>query len=459
MKNTWKRTLAGLAVLTMALSAFTGCSDNSTSSTSKSIKSSSSVVTEENTEDTETTTASKKKSGSAVKAENTSHITNNKGVIDTTDMFTERDLAQTADISDAKKLTVSDGKTIDITEAGVYVISGSAKNCTIRVEADSESKVQLVLDGVTVENEDFPAVYVVSADKVFVTSTDSENSLSVTGQFTSDGDTNTDAVIFSKEDLVFNGTGALTVYSAYGNGVSCKDDLKVTGGTYDVTTAKDAFEANDSIAICGGDFTVNTQKDGLHCENDEDNTLGSIYISDGTFDITSNSDAIQGTTYVQIDGGTFNIISSEGIEATYVQINGGNITISASDDGINATNKSTACDIAVEFNGGNTTITMGQGDTDAVDANGSIYVNGGTIDITAQMSSFDYDGTAEFNGGTIIINGEEVSEIPQSMMGGPMGGFGGHGGFGGDMGTPPDGGMGTPPDGGFGGGRGRMEQF
>ena len=118
----------------------------------------------------------------------------------------------------------------------------------------------------------------------------------------------------------------------------------------------------------------------------------------------------------------------------------------------------------MEFNGGNITITMGQGDTDAVDSNGSVYVNGGTLNITAQMSSFDYDRTAEFNGGTIIINGSEVSEIPQSMMGGPGGGFGGGfgggrgdfgGGFGGEGGlTPPDGDF-TPPEGGFGGHGGR----
>lgn len=87
---------------------------------------------------------------------------------------------------------------------------------------------------------------------------------------------------------------------------------------------------------------------------------------------------------------------------------------------------------------------MGQGDTDGVDANGSIYVNGGTIDITAQMSSFDYDAAAEFNGGTIIVNGEEVSEIPQSMMGGHGGGRGGFGEFGGQQG-----GFGERPD--FGG--------
>ena len=70
------------------------------------------------------------------------------------------------------------------------------------------------------------------------------------------------------------------------------------------------------------------------------------------------------------------------------------------------------------------TIIMGQGDTDAIDANGNIIVNGGTIDITAQMSSFDYDGTAQYNGGTIIINGTQVDSIPQLAMGG-RGGMGG----------------------------------
>ncbi len=82
--------------------------------------------------------------------------------------FTKRDLEQTADTSDAENITVSDGKTIDITSEGVYVISGTAEDCTIRVEADENAKVQLVLDGVSITNSDFPAIYVVSADKVFI---------------------------------------------------------------------------------------------------------------------------------------------------------------------------------------------------------------------------------------------------------------------------------------------------
>ena len=336
-----------------------------------------------------------------------------------TDIYTDRDLKQEADTSEAETITVENDQTIEITKAGVYVITGTATECTIKVKAGDEDKIQLVLDNVSVTNSDFPAIYVVSADKCFITTAEgSTNTLSVTGSFKADDDVNTDAVIFSKDDLVLNGTGTLNISSAAGNGITGKDDVKITGGTYSITSALDSIEANDLIAVSGGSFTINSSKDGLHAENNDDNTQGEINISGGSFEINAKSDGIQGTTAVTIDGGTMNITAAEGIEATYIVINDGDISITASDDGINAANKSTAYTPTVEINGGSLTVTMGQGDTDAIDANGSIYVNGGTINITAPTSSFDYDQTAEFNGGTLIINGQEVTEIPQSMMGG-----------------------------------------
>ena len=334
--------------------------------------------------------------------------------------YTKRDLEQTADTSNAKTISVTDGETISITSEGVYVISGTAEDCTIKVDADENAKVQLVLDGVNISNSNFPAIYIVSADKVFITTTDSENTLSVSGQFIADGDTNTDAVIFSKEDLVLNGTGTLNIISNYANGISCKDDMKVTGGTYNMQTALDSFEANDSISVSDGVFNITTNKDGFHCENSE--AEGTIIISGGTFNINGKSDGIQACALLQIDGGTMDISASEGLEATYILINDGDINIYATDDGINASTGTNTYETAIEINGGYLNVEVGQGDTDALDANGSIYVNGGKINVTAQMSSFDYDRTAEFNGGTIIINGTEVSEIPQSMMGGGMAG-------------------------------------
>ena len=430
---------AVLAALTAA--AMTACGNKQTSEpASQSSAAETSVSAAAETDKAEDTTEA-----AAAKAENKDSSAEIKQVSNTqSDLFTERDLEQTADLSNAKTIKATDDKTVDITEEGVYVISGSAENFTVRVDADDTAKVQLVLDGVDIENDDFPVIYVISADKVFVTTTDSDNTLTVSGQFTADGETNTDAVIFSKDDLVLNGTGSLSIISNYGNGITGKDDMKITGGTYSVKCALDAFEANDSISVCGGTFDIEADKDGFHCEND--NAEGTVIISGGSFTISAGSDGIQACALLQTDGGDFDITASEGLEATNIVINDGNIDIYASDDGINATGDSADYEVAVTINGGNINVEVGPGDTDAIDANGSIYINGGTINITAQMSSFDYDKTAEFNGGTLIINGEEVSEIPQSMM---MGG--GRGGFG----EPPTGDFGgEPPTGGFGGGRG-----
>lgn len=371
-----------------------------------------------------TAASTQTQSGSAV-AETTAASSVSGSLIDASSLFTDRDLAQSADTSDAVTYTVEDGQDITITESGVYIIKGTAENCTVTVNAQADdAKVQLVLDGVSITNTDSPAIYVVSADKCFITTTDSVSTLTVTGTFAADGDTNIDAVIFSKDDLVLNGTGTLNI-SSTGNGITSKDDLTVTGGTYSIDCAKHALEGKDSIAVCGGTFTLDAGKDGLHSENSDDETLGYIYISGGTFDITSDSDGIHATTAAEIDGGTFTISSAEGIEATSIQINGGTISISASDDGINASAKSSAYEVAVEINGGDITIVMGSGDTDAVDANGSIYVNGGTINITAPTSSFDYDTAGEINGGTVIVNGEQITEMPAQMMGGGQMGKGG----------------------------------
>ena len=171
-----------------------------------------------------------------------------------------------------------------------------------------------------------------------------------------------------------------------------------------------------------------------------------IYISGGTFTIDAEDDGIQGTTIVQIDGGTFGLSAGEAIEGTYVQINGGTIGIEASDDGINASNKSTAVSTLLEINGGELTINMAQGDTDALDSNGDLIINGGTVDITAQFA-FDFERSAELNGGTVTVNGEQVTSITNSMMGGGM--MGGRGGMGGGFPGGTDGEQPEMPEGGF----------
>ena len=431
----FKKSIAILSAAVLAL-GLTACSKGSSGLFSGITNT---TVTVEQTQEPQNSSASSgKKSGNTASSTELETGTANEtaavnatsgGAIDTAELFTDRDLEQEADLSEAVSYTLSDGNDITITAAGVYVISGSAKNASIIVEALDDDKVQLVLDGVTIENDDFPCIYVKNADKVFVTTTDSENSLSVTGSFTADGDTNTDAVIFSKDDLVLNGTGTLNIAST-DNGITGKDDLKITGGTINISCVSDALEANDSIRIAAGTISISTKKDGLHAENDDDNTLGYIYICGGTLNITAGDDGIHATTILQIDGGSLDITAGEGLEATWVQINDGTVTIKASDDGINAAKKSTICTPAVEINGGTITIAMGSGDTDGIDSNGNLIINGGTVDITGN-SPYDFDGQGQYNGGTLIVNGSQVDSLSNQFMGG--GGKGGQGnqGFGG----------------------------
>ena len=423
MKNKRKMPLAVLALILCgcALFAMTGCSSAAAEGADSGVFSSSAQ-----------TGQTSLSAGSAI--------------LNGEELFTSRDLEQTPDLSEAAVITLSDGQEVDISEEGVYLLQGTAKNTVVIVEADENAKVQLVLDGVSMENENFPCIYVRSADKVFVT-TVSDSSLSVTASFVSDGTTGTDGVIFSKDDLVLSGSGRLTIHSSH-NGVVCKDDLKITGGSYDITASAKCLEAKDSVRIADGSFTLNAGSDGIHAENDEDDSLGYVYIGGGSFTIDAGDDGIHANAFVQIDGGSFQISAAEGIEGTTIQINDGTISIQSWDDGINAAHKSSSYGVMVEINGGEISISMGAGDTDGIDSNGSIVINGGTVSITGN-SSFDYDGNAQLNGGTVIVNGQELDYIPNQMMGGFGGMGGGPGGFGGMGGGP-----GGNPGGGFGGGPG-----
>ena len=172
------------------------------------------------------------------------------GTFSSADMFTERDLAGTYEESGAVYVTLSDdgitgetdgvainGQMVTITAEGTYIFSGTLSEGQIVVDADN-AKVQIVFDNVDITCASSAAVYVKSAEKVFVTLAEgSQNTLRNTDEYVAIDDNNIDAVIFAKSDLTLNGTGSLTIISAEGHGIVSKDDLKITGGTYDITAA------------------------------------------------------------------------------------------------------------------------------------------------------------------------------------------------------------------------------
>ena len=337
-----------------------------------------------------------------------------KAIFSQSELFTDRDLEQTADLTNAEYYTVSDWNDITITSEWVYVLQWAAKNVTVHVEAGNQDKVQIVLDGVSITNTDSPCIYVKTADKVFVTTTDSENTLEVTDEFVDDGETNTNGVIFSKEDITLNGVWTLKINSTK-NWIVSKDDLKITGGTYNITASKKTIDANDSIRILDGTFVLNAWTDWLHAENNDDDSLWYIYIWWWDFTIDALDDAIHGTSVVQIDDWNFVINWAEWIEWTMIQVNGWNIDITASDDWINAANKSDSYEVSFTMNDGYIKIVMWAWDTDGIDSNGNLYIYWWTLDIEAR-SPTDYDGVVVFEWWKLIIDGEEYDTVPNQMM-------------------------------------------
>lgn len=251
---------------------------------------------------------------------------NTTAVLDTSALFSERDLAGSYEESEAVTITLNgdtadcssdavtvEGSQVVISKEGVYLISGTLTDGQIVVNAADTDKVQLVLNGVDITSADSAAIYALEADKVFLTLAEgSENTLANGGSYVAIDDNNIDAVIFAKTDLTLNGSGSLTIEAQAGHGVVSKDDLVITGGSYTVNAASHGMTGKDSLSIAGGTFSITSGKDGLHAENTEDAALGSLYLADGTYTIQAQGDAISASGALQVDGGSFQLTTGEG---------------------------------------------------------------------------------------------------------------------------------------------------
>lgn len=338
-------------------------------------------------------------------------------------MFTKRDSSTDYDEAAAQYIDL-DAQTGDITltEAGDYVLSGTLSDGSVIINAPEDAKLHLILNGAHIASQSAAALYVISADKVFVTLTDgSENGISAAGDSAEDDYANVDAAIFARGDISFNGSGSLSVSSAKGRGIVSKDDLVFTGGSYMIQAANHGISGKDSIRIADGSFVVTAGKNCLDSDND-DSDKGFIYIAGGSFDLSSGNDACHCS-------GDFDFLA-------------GNMEISAADDGVHS-------DAALSVSGGSITISLCYEGLEGV----TVDISGGMIDITSSgdginaangSSDSAHDGTdgtpAESVGGVTDMSGDppekpdgdsapeapaDMPEAPTNMPGGMGGGFGG----------------------------------
>lgn len=337
------------------------------------------------------------------------------------EMFTDRDMEIGYDGETSAQITLSadsascdsdavqiSGSTVTITDEGTYIFSGTLNDGMIVVNAEDIDKVQLVLNGVQITNSTSAAIYVLEADKVFITTASgTENALANGGEYIAIDDNNIDATIFSKSDLTLNGTGTLTITAAAGHGVVSKDDLVLTNGTYDITAASHGISGKDSVRIANGRYSIVSGKDGIHTENTDDASLGFLYIAGGTFEITAEGDGMSASAYLQVEGGEFAITTGEGSASATMTTDtvnfgqGGNLqtgSTTTEDDSISQ--KGTKADGAITITGGSiVTDTV----DDSIHAGGDILISGGEFDLQSGDDAIHSDAAVTIQDGVFTI--------------------------------------------------------
>ena len=331
--------------------------------------------------------------------------------------FTDRELEQNYDTASAVSITLKDnattsasgavsvkGNTVTIQDEGVYVISGSLSDGSLIVDAEKSDKVELVLDNANITSKSFAALYVRQADKVFVTLAEgSSNALANSGSFAQIDDSNVDGAVFAKDNLALKGAGSLTVNSPTGHGIVAKDELVITGGSYDITAAKHGIQSKESVSICNAELSITAGKDGIKAEDSDAENVGDVYVESGSLVITAASDGISAGNSVTVAGGSIQIASAnsadevKGIKAgSSVEVSDGTVTLDVSDDGLHSNGDLTA-------SGGIIRISSGD---DALHADGAVTISGGSM--TVEKSHEGIEGmTIAISGGDIVINADD----------------------------------------------------
>ena len=295
----------------------------------------------------------------------------------------------------------SDGVKIFLMGSGTYRFSGEAGNLQIEVDASKDGLVRIILSGVSICNDGEPAIYVNSADTVYLmTEAGTVNSISGTEAEYS-GKNN--SVIFSDDDLVLQGEGDLYIRSFRDNAIVCKNDFSFTGGSVRIDSADIGIEVKNSFRMAGGVLSIEAADDGIQVTNSDDEDKGYVYIGGGELTISCGDDAIHSERRFAMVDGVYTVTESrEAIEAGMVNISGGVLNLNAEDDGINASGKK----IIVPY------VRIGGGDIyidsagDGIDSNGVLYMDGGMVFIEAPGNSgddpLDRDMGISYSGGCLI---------------------------------------------------------
>ena len=303
---------------------------------------------------------------------------------------------------------LSAGESVIIKREGTYIVEGWTTCGSVVIDTDKNSKVQLVLNGVDMTCEEKPCIYVKNADKVFITLQEGKENIlrdSKTEVEIDESKTESisderllESVIYSEDDIVFQGKGSLEIKASVRDGVYCENDIKITGGNYNIKTVHTAVKATDSIRIGGGFINIECGADALHVEE------GYFYTRESDIIIKCVDDAIHSMTEITIADGKVDILKCrEGLESNAVEVYGGKVKIDAEDDTINAFGKGDISPFIKIYDGELYLKSEG----DCIDSNGYAVIEGGTVYMFS--SAQDNDGAVDTIDGFTVLGGDVIA--------------------------------------------------
>lgn len=186
----------------------------------------------------------------------------------------------------------------------------------------------------------------------------------------------------------------------------------------DIAYSCKGINAGNQVTLSGGSTVIQASDDGVHAGFDTvlastgQNGKGIVTVTGGSLTVTSGDDGLHADQDLFIEGGSVTVLASyEGLEGNRIYLKGGFLTINASDDAVNANSKG-AYTAVVEVSGGEIDATVGSGDTDTIDSNGTIVISGGTVivkngqrGVNMSGGAIDAERSLSVNGGTVVSLG------------------------------------------------------
>ncbi len=293
----------------------------------------------------------------------------------------------------------ADGNVVIVSAAGSYSVSGSCNNGQIVIDCDDKDKVYLILNGLDLTCPSAPAILCKNADKLTITlNANTQNSISDGSEYSDEEADDTGAAIYSRETLVINGEGSLSVNGVFKDGIKSKDGVKLCGGNITVNAAEDGIIGKDYLLAAAGTISVTGGCDGLKSTNSNDSEKGYVSVTGGSCTIVCGNDGIQAETVLNISGGELNITSGGGSST---------VEYTNKDDGFGMGHfRDFSTDGSKGFDFSNMTNSSGES-TESVKglkAGTEIIISGGTITADCADDTVHSNGKITITGGTFSLS-------------------------------------------------------